>query len=144
MITREGAGWQTVIADLSLILFMVTALALEDAPAETPAPTPASAPRSGEAMALYRPSAGTTLAQWLQAQAPDPRQQLTIVAQYKATGASEAAHQALAMANTAEKEGFTPRIVIEQASDADLYAFIAHDLARGLHKEVGKSETLED
>ena len=28
MIARAGSGWQTVLADLSLILFMVTAAAL--------------------------------------------------------------------------------------------------------------------
>lgn len=37
MIARAGSGWQTVLADLSLILFMVTAAAVQDAPAVPPA-----------------------------------------------------------------------------------------------------------
>ena len=34
MIARLGSGWQTVLADLSLILFMITAAAVSQAPAQ--------------------------------------------------------------------------------------------------------------
>ena len=150
MITREGAGWQTVIADLSLILFMVTALALEDSaakpagPIETATAETENTPLVGEAMGIFRPGTGTGLAEWLAAQAPDPRQQITIVAQHRAGEASEAAQQAITLASAAERQGWKPRIVIEQAPEADLYAVLAHDLARGLQADGPISEVLED
>ena len=48
MIARVGSGWQTVLADLALILFMVTASAVsqaqDDPPPEPGAPPPICVP----------------------------------------------------------------------------------------------------
>ena len=99
-------GWQTLLADLSLILFMVTAAAMASAPApvaKTSVPTapkpPMAAPRA-EPLALWRAAAGgPTLGQWLATEAPDPRQQLTLAAHYapgEGSAALEAVRAALA------------------------------------------------
>jgi hypothetical protein len=119
MITRAGSGWQTLLADLSIILFMVTAATLSPTKEATPAKggaapeTPSPSPRS-EPLAVYR--AGATappLGQWLAAQSPDSRQQLSIVAHY-APGNQQAslaeAGTLLAQAGTA---GVSARLVVE-------------------------------
>ena len=79
MMARAGSGWQYVLADLSLILFMVTAAALastDDAP-KAPAflaPDDADQPLSpqGQPLALYRAAPGAPpLGQWLRDQSAD-------------------------------------------------------------------------
>jgi hypothetical protein len=109
MIARPGqTGWQTILADLALILFMICASALSVA--EGPAPAadkaraaPLRAPPSHRPIPSprrNRPSrwgcgarAGAPpLAQWLADQAADPRLRLSIVVRYATrTGAREAA-----------------------------------------------------
>jgi len=81
MMARMGSGWQTVLADLSLILFMVTATAVSDAPAKAPPPAPIVLPALGEPVAVWRfDPAGPSLREWLAGQPADPRQRLTLVA----------------------------------------------------------------
>lgn len=111
-----GSGWQTVLADLSLILFMVCASALSTAPAwSEPAEVP-NPPRSGPPapLAIYRADPGAPpLDQWLRDQAADPRQRLTIVATYAGGGRAAAAQQADGLARASEAAGFDPRVIIE-------------------------------
>jgi hypothetical protein len=127
MIARTGSGWQYILADLSLILFMVTAAALastDDAPAHaTSAPQPVAAPRAlgdrplspmAEPLALYRAAPGAPpLGQWLRDQSEDARQQLTIVAQYTSGGQAEALSRAATLARNAGEAGVRARIVVE-------------------------------
>lgn len=83
MIARLGSGWQTVLADLSLILFMVTAAALSNVPPAVPPPplAPPVLPALGEPVAVWRSSPdGPALSAWLATQPQDPRQHLTLVA----------------------------------------------------------------
>ena len=51
-----GSGWQTVLADLSMILFMVTAAGVSQSPPEPPpsAAQPPQTPALGEPVALWR------------------------------------------------------------------------------------------
>ena len=82
MIARAGSGWQTVLADLSLILFMVTAAAVEDQsqhPTALMARTPGKPGTTLAApTAVWRPGE-VTLAEWLARQQPDPRARITVV-----------------------------------------------------------------
>lgn len=82
MIVRAGSGWQTVLADLSLILFMVTASVVNTRPApEAAAPAPLVLPALGDPVALWRAEPGAmTLAEWLEGAGTDPRLRLTIIA----------------------------------------------------------------
>ena len=133
MIARAGSGWQTVLADLSLILFMTTAAAVRDAPPATP---PQRAPQSVNLPALAQPVAVWTaapgapaLAQWLAAAGADPRLRLTILAP------SAAAAQALALAAAA---GRPARIVLDPDRSGAVQALLGYDqsgLAQTLQRE---------
>ena len=95
MIVRAGTGWQTLMADLSIILFMVTAAALSQAgPGKVGAAAAAPSPR-GEPMAVYRTGAGAPpLGEWLDAQPRDERQLLTLVSTYTPGKQTEALSRA--------------------------------------------------
>ena len=138
IVARAGSGWQTVLADLCLILFMITASALsqaEDAPA---VPHVTASPKS-EPLALYRVEEGAPpLREWLEFQAPDPRQQLTIVAQYRPGRQQQAMAMAMAtsLAAQAGEGGVSARILVEPGAGGTV-ATLAYDapdpvLARGL------------
>ena len=134
MIARAGSGWQTVLADLSLILFMVTASAASQAPASAPPPPSAALPALGDPVALWRAGAGSpTLKDWLASAAPDPRLRLTIMA------APADAAAALALA---EQAGRPARVLIEPGA-GELIAALTYDqaaplLAQGLQSPLPK------
>ena len=95
-----SAGWQTILADLSLILFMVTAAALANAPDGpmgpfTPEPIntqrrPEAALRPhiaasarGEPVGVWSDGPGVPpLADWLAQQGRDPRLRITILVRH--------------------------------------------------------------
>lgn len=137
MMVRAGSGWQYILADLSLILFMVTAAALasgDDAPpAGTRPPTSGERLQSpqGEPLALYRATPGAPpLGQWLRQQSADARQQLTIVAQYRPGAQADALGAAHALAREAGEAGARARIVIEPG-EGGATAALAFDSTRG-------------
>ena len=158
IVARAGRGRETVLADLCLILFMVTASALShahDGPEGAAAGKLEASPQS-QPLALYRAEEGAPpLREWLEFQAPDPRQQLTIVAQYRpgeqaralALAGELSAHAGAAGAGArvfglpgAGGPGGTPgpgaRIVVEPGAGGTV-ATLAYDapdpvLARGL------------
>lgn len=133
MIARVGSGWQTVLADLSLILFMVTASAVSEAPAKPPAIARMVLPALGEPVALWRQEPDApALQDWLSAM-PDPRLRLTIMA-----SPTEAA-TALALAKTA---GRPVRVLIEPDGNGVIAALtydqgppLAQSLQHGAAKE---------
>lgn len=105
MIARAGSGWQTVLADLSLILFMMTAAAASELPAAAPAQTVAVLPALSEPVAVWRAGAeAPRLRDWLARTGPDPHLRLTIMA------APEQAQAALALAAEA---GRPARVLLE-------------------------------
>ncbi len=124
MIARAGSGWQTVLADLSLILFMVSAAAAAQAGPDEHAPTPLTVPALGDPVAVWRGGgAGVSLAYWLSGQAEDPRQRLTIVVPYR-TDPTSAASAAVALARSA---GRPARILIEPGAAGEAYAVLTYD-----------------
>ena len=145
MIARSGSGWQTVLADLSLILFMITAAAVSEGPAK-PAPPiatpPLVLPALGEPVAVWRAAPDAPdLRAWLAQNASDPRLRVTIIAP------GPAAAEALALSKSA---GRPARVLLEPGvSGAPVvtltYDQAAHDdqasLARGLREPAAK-ETL--
>ncbi len=124
-------GWQTTLADLALILFMVTAAAIADRPEPAPDPAEAAAPgvpAKGEPLAIYRDGPGAPpLAEWLASQPHDGRQNLTIVARHRPGGAAAAARRALALERAAAATGRSTRIVVEPADRDDLVAMLDFD-----------------
>lgn len=129
MIARAGSGWQTVLADLSLILFMVTAAAVNDAPVVPPSAgsAPTAPPALADPVAVWRGADAGELARWLKTQPADPRQRLTIVAP------TNAAPLALELARGA---GRPARLVIEPDGEGTPYATLTYDHSAGLARAL--------
>lgn len=120
MNVRMGSGWQTVLADLSLILFMVTAAAVSQA---SPQPASGEALALGEPVAVWRPGS-LSLAEWLAGQPHDPRLRLTVVA-YAAQGAETGV-----VARIMTATGPLPqnsRVVLGRSPGPPLTATLAYD-----------------
>lgn len=127
MRARAGTGWQYVMTDLSLILFMITAAALRDAPVAPMPPARPALPAEGEPVAIWRGQSDTSLRQWLAMSGSDPRLQLTLVAPASASA------EVLALARAA---GRPARVVIEPGSQGVPYAALTYDngMAHALHR----------
>jgi len=143
MISRKAPGWQLILADLALILFLVTlsalageasdgidAEALDDTLAP-PKPNP-NVPQFAASQSLFRPSPlGPTLDEWLREQPADPRATLTIFARFAAGDKDAAWERAHTLTESAakvlEEKEFSVRVVITQANISDVYASIAYD-----------------
>lgn len=129
MIARAGSGWQTVLADLSLILFMVTAAVVAEPPIP-PARTAPALPALGQPVAVWSGAPGTpALRDWLAQAARDPRLRLTIVASPAET------ETALRLAAGA---GRAARVLIEPEASGPPLATLTYDeaqVARGLQSE---------
>lgn len=134
-LARTTSSWQIILADLALILFLVTAAALSAGhgigPGAGARATTDPAIRAAEqapAQALYRAGPGLpTLAQWLEAQPRDPRAALTIVAEH-APGEEEAAwSDARTMAATAHALGVRSRVIIRESDHSAIHASLAYD-----------------
>ena len=129
-------GWQTLLADLSLILFMVTAAAMAAKPDRVAslrntarAANTACAPGLGEPLAVWRAGGSQTLGHWLAGEQRDGRQQLTISAQYLAGTEGEAMTAAQALVGQAGVVGQTARVILfpANADVGDLSASLAYD-----------------
>ncbi|WP_338467679.1 hypothetical protein RXV95_03745 [Novosphingobium sp. ZN18A2] len=131
MIARAGSGWQTVLADLALILFMVTGSALARA-----RPGGDGATLRGEAVAVWREGKGSPpFGRWL-ADA-DPRTRATLTVRYGADGPRAALERARALAQAAGSRASTMRILVEPGDGPGAEAVLAYDaqpLARGLQR----------
>lgn len=111
MVVKVGTGWQTIIADLSMILFMLTASAVAQqdntkahaappkaAPQAQLQTLPQLAPRS-EPVAVWIAGEGAPpLGEWLAQQPRDSRQQVTVTATYSGGALGEALARAQALA----------------------------------------------
>ena len=154
MIARTiGVGWQTILADLSLILFMVTASALAEAPdaplgndsnaavhahaapkpAPIPAPSPAIAPLPrAEPVAVWRAGEGAPpLPQWLHDVARDPRLRLTITVHYAPGTRAAALAEAARLDRQSGPQASSARIVIEPGLPAGASAAVGYDADPG-------------
>ncbi|MBC2665624.1 hypothetical protein H7F51_08815 [Novosphingobium flavum] len=127
---RAGLGWQYALADLALILFLVTASALARQqppapPAVTSAPT---APALADPVAVWRAGpGGPSLETWLAGQTLDPRQRLTIVARYSGGHAQEAFARAQGVMAEVKVLPRSTRMVVEPAPMDDLSATLTWD-----------------
>lgn len=112
MARAVGTGWQMIIADLSMILFMLTASAVtrQDHTAKAAPAARAAAAARGEPVAVWIAGEGAPpLGQWLAQQPRDTRQQVTITATY-APGAMQ---EALAQAQALAKQAGEARVLVE-------------------------------
>lgn len=89
MKATPGTNWQIMLADLSIILFLMTFSALahhhaapKTAVAEVRAGPPAP-PQIADPVAIWRAGGGApTLENWLKTQAPDPRLRINVYGGY--------------------------------------------------------------
>jgi hypothetical protein len=126
MTVRVGTGWQTTIADLSMILFMLTASAVThqkpQAKAATALTAPSQAQRSQAQRSQVEPAprsdpvavwiageGAPPLGEWLAQQPRDSRQQVTVTATYAPGTMDEALTKAQALA----RQAGDARVVVE-------------------------------
>ncbi len=131
-------GWQLILADLALILFLLAVAALSGVASKplagelTETPEPATAP----SQALYRKGPGMpSLAQWLSTQPRDPRAALTIYATYEAGTGGQAMAQTQVLSREAIQAGHSPRIIVEPGEVSDVFVSLAFDAADQLQAE---------
>jgi len=108
---RAVYGWQTSLADLSLILFLVAAAAVDRQRGAASAPSPQAEP-----LAVYVAGPGAPpLVEWLAAQETDPRQQLTITARYGPEPGAQrrAVEEAMALVEQVHAPAGGARVVVE-------------------------------
>lgn len=136
MTMRDAPGWQLILADLALILFLVTVAALTRT-AESDEARREREPQSKDgasiapAQALYRPGATSpTIESWLDSQTIDPRATLSVIATHREGDAEAAWKDAQALASKARARGIPVRVVVMQADQTDLYASLAYDTPR--------------
>lgn len=152
MIARTAIGWQTMLADLSLILFMVTAAAMAD-PAPKSAPKPASKaasghvsppPRALQPTALADPvraqpltvwrqvAGGQGLRAWLKQQQIDKREELTITLHYAPDAQARALAEGGRLMREAGGETLPARLVLQPeaaGTPLEVLASLAYDRA---------------
>ncbi len=122
--------WQTILADLALILFMMTAAALASAP-DTPllpkAPPMAPSAR-GEPIGVWRDGPGSPdLSEWLAQQARDPRLRVSILVRYLPGHDEAALARAAALVAKSGPRGAGARIVIEPGREDGASVVLAYD-----------------
>lgn len=128
MIGGDKTGWATMLADLSIILFMITAADLANAELAQDGLASAEAVETAEPVAVYRPGrAAPPLSDWLSSQPEDPMQRLTIVVHYAGSGLEDAVEQGLELSREAEKAGRPARMIVEQAEHTEAAAILAYD-----------------
>lgn len=137
--SRGGHGWQLILADLALILFLLTLSALPAAEAGTgqrladkaargEEARPDPAPDIAASQALFRPVAGGPgIGEWLAEQTVDPRATLTVFAIYPQGGEAVAWQAAHDLAADAEANGVRVRTIITAGDEHHLYASLAYD-----------------
>lgn len=136
---RGGHGWQLILADLALILFLLALSALPAAEAESGQRLADTEARERDALgmlhaevapaqALFRPiPGGPSLGAWLAAQGPDPRATLTIFAVHTKGSEAAAWRRASALAAEARASGVAVRAIITAGMHEEVYASLAYD-----------------
>lgn len=132
--------WQTILADLALILFMMTAAALANAPdgpllpsappaaKAAQAPPPPAPSARGEPVGVWRDGPGSPgLAAWLAQEARDPRIRVSILVRDTAGHEQAALARAEALMARAGARGAGARIVIEPGSENGASVVLAYD-----------------
>lgn len=141
------SGWQMILADLALILFIITAAALANAPESPqspfkPAPPPASKPAiepkkarpiapslRGEPVAVWTDTVGAPpLAKWLASEARDARLRATIIVRFIKGHQAAAFARAEALAKEAGPRGADARMVVEAGAADGAIVSLAYDL----------------
>lgn len=125
---ESGQGWAVMLADLSIILFMITAADLSNTELANSAMDQTVAVATAEPVAIYRPGGSMpSLKTWLESQPDDPRQRLTIVVHHEGADARPAMDQAMRLTSEAQHAGRDARMIVERGEHAEIAAILAYD-----------------
>ena len=120
---RGLSGWQTALADLSLILFAVVAAAYRDDPTE--------AERTDQAaeISLGQPMAGgdADLTRWLGSQDMGQGEVATVVVRHRPGAAAAATREAATLVAQIEAAGYPARLMVEPSPQPEVLVVIAFD-----------------
>ena len=124
MTLRPGLFWQTILADLALILFIASASSLD-----RPEPQEQSeAPHGTQTLAIWRESADAPdLPVWLAQQQAESRTRLVLTIGYAQDGREEAWSRAAELAAKAGEAGRSARIVLEPGAPGIVRASLHYD-----------------
>lgn len=128
MIGAGTQGWAITLADLCIILFLITSADLSNAEIAKSAldKGDAAAIATADPVAIYRPGP-TPLRAWLESQQADPRQRITVVVHHDGTHTAQALAQGAKLAEEAEKAGHQPRVIVEQSAHPDVAVMLTYD-----------------
>lgn len=123
--SQTAHGWQIMLADLSMILFLVTASTVgTESP---PAANFASAALPDAPGAVFRSGQGQSLIRWLDERARDPRQMLTVTGRFGPGERSLIAEDVAVAVRIADLRGIAVRTVVEPGTRSELVAVLAFD-----------------
>lgn len=130
MIAGKGT-WPVLLADLSLILFIATAVQASHArPDEARAAKTAMPAAPGIPQGYYAAEPGAPpLSQWIAEQGLGDEAQVTILSSYRPGEAAEALATAEALARQAGAAGKAPRVLVEPG-DGSARAILTYDKSR--------------
>ena len=145
-----SSSWQVILADLALILFMVTASALndeEEAEAESAslAGNPVAFSQEAPASAIWHPgNVDQPLGLWLRQEGTDPRMQASLTIRYRLSDLDEALRQGSMLVQEARQAGHDLRIIAEPAQRTELFVIMAYDRAEALNARLTSQEIRAD
>jgi hypothetical protein len=129
-----GSSWLVPLADLSLILFIITAASLATRP--DPAQPRTAQPQAVGSFAQGVPASvfidlpgGPALGEWLADYHPASGEQLTIEGHFIPADRSVITARAEHLAQQALAAGFQPRLILQPAAGSQVQALFAADAA---------------
>lgn len=134
-------GWLVPLADLSLILFVITGAGLAGKMTEARredmhSNNPASA-AEGIASAVFADAAQAELTEWLARHPPGPGEQLTVLGTYTSVAArGRIAARCEELAAKALAAGFAPRVIVQQGESEQVLAYLAHDRIPAMARDL--------
>ena len=123
MILRSASSWQTITADLALILFLVTAQGVgkEPIPSRQSEDRAEQVPVHAAELGVYRPATGEPVGEWLAATVTDERQVATVYIDYAPGNRGPAFAEGVRILEEAESTGVQARLIAKPgARDAVL------------------------
>jgi len=137
---RGFSGWQTALADLALILFVVVAAAhREGAPVavldKTPDPVELAL---GQPMAIFRQGGDADLTRWLATRELAQGEIVTVIVRHAPGRAARAVDEAAQLLAQIEQSGREARLMVEPARVPETLVVIAHDQHRATEHGVAR------
>lgn len=124
-------GWLVPLADLSLILFVITGSGLAGASVEKDEQAQHAGAAEGIASTVFADAGGgeSEFAAWLAQHPPGPGEQLTVLGTYRLPDERAlVAARCDALAEAAQSYGIAPRVIVQQGDGPQVLAYLAHDL----------------